>query len=159
MQKKTALTVIIALIVIIIALVVIGGISYYNLKKPAKVASSLPGGPPSEDSSILITANVYNVNDKILESSGGDDYYIKEMVCRATLGDNETQSAPVIIRRAHGVYQFVTRLLTSKPTSTYKMATQVVFVVPGYKDIVFKDVYIFNNQLHCPDVDIAPLKK
>jgi flagellar basal body-associated protein FliL len=159
MQKKTALTIIVALVVVILALVVVGGIGYFNLKKAAKTASSSPGSPPSEDSSLLITANVYNVNDKILEKSGGDDYYIKEMVCRATLSENETQSAPVIIRRSHGVYQFVTRLLTSKPPSIYKVATQVVFVVPGYKDIVFKDVYIFNNQIHCPDVDIAPLKK
>ncbi len=159
MQKKTAMIVIISLIVIIIALVVVGGIGYFNLKKAAKTGSSGPGPAPAEDSSLLITANVYNVDDNLLESGGGEDYYIKDMVCRATIGDNETQSAPVIIRRSHGVYQFVTRLLTSKPPSTYKIASQVIYVVPGYKDIVFKDVYIFNNQIHCPDVDIKPLKK
>jgi len=119
-----------------------------------------PVGPPNEQNSILVSANINRVKPEMLEIVGGqkDIYIVKNASCTIVFSDSEKIVLRMIVRKFEDILAFGTLLPLRKPLERYKIAKSVKFQMPGYRDVLFKNIPIADKKLNLPDVFLEPIK-
>lgn len=117
-------------------------------------------GPPNEQNSILISANINKVKPDLLEGISGqqDVFFVKNATCTIVFSDSEKVDLRLIVRKFGDTLAFGTLLSLRKPPEKYKIAESVKFQMPGCKDVLFKNVRITDKKLLLPDVVLEPIK-